>query len=251
MIAVESVAFWTAKRGNSEAEWEDHFALDEALGRFAVADGASSSSKAAAWAATLTEGFLCDPFDAGSADALGHWIDRRCLHFDELNPSAPEGEVNADNWMQHAAAGQHGFATFLGVAFSTEATKPPTCRWVGVGDSCLFHTRGGKVLNSAPFDSHMAFGTHPDLISSNLEHREQAVVRAFRGQVDLRGGDTVLLATDALAEWALKIAPDDPVVWRVLSEIDQPTFDRLVGDLRDSEQIVNDDVTLVRCQVGV
>src|SRR4051794_29142331 len=46
------------KRGHTPEEYEDAFAADPALGRFAVADGASESSFAGQWARLLAEGFV-------------------------------------------------------------------------------------------------------------------------------------------------------------------------------------------------
>ena len=250
MLAVEAEAFWTAKGGNRQSEWEDHFSFDEATGRFAVADGASSSPKAAAWAATLTEGFLDDPFDLCDTASLASWIDRRCAMFQELGASDEPEEVTAANWMEAAVATKHGFATFVGAIFDASPGQSARCRWVGVGDSCLFHMRSDELLLAAPTSNPDDFGTHPALISSNPEHRPQAVTAAFRGEAEVHDGDVVLLVSDALAEWALAVAPKVPGVWKVLDRIDHDTFQRLVRDLRDAERIVNDDVTLVRCRVS-
>src|SRR5438477_11487250 len=51
-------AFHLPKRGHAPGEYEDAFAGDPARRRFAVADGASESSFAAAWARLLAEGFV-------------------------------------------------------------------------------------------------------------------------------------------------------------------------------------------------
>jgi len=246
--SVMGVAFWTAKRGNREDEWEDSFALDEAFGRFAVADGASSSSKAAMWAAALTHGFLADPFDVGSTEAFDSWVARRSAQFELEHPPSNEEDVTPDNWYAHAASRDHGFATFVGVQFG-ETSSGSACRWIGVGDACLFHVRGGVLVHLTPNLKADDFGTFPDLISTNEEHREQAVTAAFHGSSLVNEGDAVMLVSDALAEWALKTAETDPEVWGVLTDLDTTTFDRLVADLRDADEIVNDDVTFLRCQV--
>lgn len=249
-MSITAVGFWTAKRGNAEREWEDGFALDETRLRFAVSDGASTSAKAAQWAATLTDGFLSDSFDAHDELVLEQWIARRCGEFAERFVEVLDDEVDTGNWLQHAASTKHGFATFVGAEFRELGGSDVTCRWVGVGDACIFHTRDGRLLAAGPTSDGGGFGLHPDLISSNPEHGRQAVDAAFRGEVSVRPGDTVLLVTDALAEWALKTAPSDDGVWRVLNQLDTTGFERLVSDLRSSELMVNDDVTLVRCEVA-
>lgn len=249
MPSVSAVAFWVAKRGNSEAEWEDHFGLDEGLGRFAVADGASSSPKAAVWARSLTTGFLTDPFEIGRRDALDDWIQRRCDQFAVEHPRADVDDVTPENWYTQAAEGKDGFATLIAAQFGPSPDAVATVDFVGVGDACLFHLRDGALLAAAPELGTDGFTSFPDLISTNDDHREQAVEGAFSGRCSLRVGDEVLLVSDALAEWALSTAPREPEVWGVLSELDAGTFDRLIGDLREHDEIVNDDVTFVRCRV--
>lgn len=249
MPRLVATAFWTAKRGNRADEWEDCFAIDEASGRFAVADGASSSPKAAVWAKALTDGYLDDPFDPADESGLDAWVARRCIQFAEEHPAPSDEEVTADNWYAQAASAQHGFATLVAVSFGTAPEGDVRYRWVGVGDACLFHLRDGVLVHSSPVDSADGFGTYPDLISSNDEHREQAVTAAFRGEAPVTGGDDVLLVSDALAEWALATAAEEPDVWSVLAELDPPSFERLVEDLRQADEIVNDDVTVLRCRI--
>ncbi|MCP5024721.1 MAG: hypothetical protein GY929_00410 [Actinomycetia bacterium] len=247
---VEAVGYWMAKRGNREDEWEDHFTLDEATGRFAVADGASSSAKAAAWAATLTRGFIADPFEAGDPQALDRWLERRCLEFGELHGGELDEDVALDNWMHHGVAEQHGFATFIGVALARLAGDDLVGNWVGVGDACLFHVRDGALAAAAPLTTGDGFGSHPDLVTSDPEHRPLAVAAAFRGEAHLSPGDSLLLVSDALAEWSLGVSPREPRVWDVLTGLDRERFNALVNVLRDRGEMVNDDVTLVRCRVA-
>lgn len=249
MASVSAVAFWTAKRGSREAEWEDHFGLDEELGRFAVADGASSSPKAAVWAQTLTAGFLADPFDLTEADDFDRWIERRCDQFRVEHPTTADEEVTPDNWYAQAAEKKDGFATLIAAQFDTSSKHAHTVTYVGVGDACLFHVRDGVLLASAPDIGAGGFGTLPDLISSNDDHRTQAVERVFFGTSEVELGDEVFLVSDALAEWALTTWPKEPALWSVFGDLDSVTFEALVSDLRDHDEIVNDDVTLVRCRV--
>src|SRR5947209_4095831 len=54
-------AFLLPRRGHAPGECEDALAGDPAAGRFAVADGASESAFAGAWARLLAEGFVAAP----------------------------------------------------------------------------------------------------------------------------------------------------------------------------------------------
>src|SRR5437879_1758144 len=53
--------FHLPKRGHSPKEYEDAFAGDLNAGRFAVADGASESSFASAWAQILVRAYVSKP----------------------------------------------------------------------------------------------------------------------------------------------------------------------------------------------
>ena len=55
------LAFSLPKRRNAPEEYEDAFACDCELGRFALADGASESSFAEVWARLLVEQFVQEP----------------------------------------------------------------------------------------------------------------------------------------------------------------------------------------------
>jgi hypothetical protein len=56
--AIRWRAFALHKDGNRPDEYEDAYAGNPRVGRFAVADGASESSFAALWAKLLVDGFV-------------------------------------------------------------------------------------------------------------------------------------------------------------------------------------------------
>jgi hypothetical protein len=249
MPGVEAIAYWTGKRGAPISEWEDAFALDESTGRFALADGASNSVHAASWARHLTSAFVTDPFDATDGSALDQWIRRRCLEFDELRTARAASLGSDSDWYVDAAESLDGFATFLGIEFGLDGNGEARCRWVGVGDACLFHIRDGRLLAVVPIDSADRFGRHPALVSSNLGHRAAALDAAFRGESLVAQGDGIWLLSDALAEWALRRAEVDQLIWDRLDGLDSAAFDELVGELQSAEEMTDDDATFVRCRV--
>ena len=63
-----SQAFMLPKAGSSEADYEDAFAL--AAGRIAIADGATESSFARAWADALVHGFTSE-YGGGAGAEIG------------------------------------------------------------------------------------------------------------------------------------------------------------------------------------
>ena len=55
-MPVGSRTFWLPRRGNSPDEYEDAFAVDDASGRYAVADGATEGCFTGLWARLLGRG---------------------------------------------------------------------------------------------------------------------------------------------------------------------------------------------------
>ena len=149
-------AFRLAKAGHSAEEYEDAFAA--AAGRFAVADGASEASFAADWAKLLAEGFVA---------AKG----KPWQGLDWLPPLRKRWAAAVDGralpWYAETKRDAGAYATLLGLVLQPAAGKKPgTWRALAVGDSCLFHTRGGRVLAAFPLERSTAFGSQPPLLGS-------------------------------------------------------------------------------------
>src|SRR5690242_16921574 len=95
--------FRLPRRGYSADEYEDAFAGDDRTGRFAVADGATESSFAAAWARLLVEEYVRTPTRWSS------WLPavrRRWAAGVEGRPLP---------WYAEAKAEEGAYATLLGV----------------------------------------------------------------------------------------------------------------------------------------
>ena len=229
-------AFRLAKAGNSAEEYEDAFAA--AAGRFAVADGASEASFAADWAKLLAEGFV-------AADG------KPWQGLDWLPPLRQRWAAAVDGralpWYAETKRDAGAYATLLGLALQPPSGKKPgTWRALAVGDSCLFHTRGGRVLAAFPLERSAAFGRQPPLLGSRPGGPEPESEQA-RGRY--RAGDRFLLMTDALAQWFLAeeeegFCPAEDVA-KLLAAVDPvAAFVSWVGERR-GKGLRNDDVTLV------
>ena len=134
--------FWLPRGGHAPAEYEDAYAADPVAGRFAVADGASEGCFTGLWARLLVDDFV-----ARADRDMASWSD---------SLPALQGRWNADvsarnlPWYAEASVSQGACATFLGLVLKNSPAG--TCRWqaVAVGDSCLLHTRNGKLLRLSP-----------------------------------------------------------------------------------------------------
>lgn len=230
---LDARAVWIPKSGNAEHEWEDAAGISTRNGRVAVADGASSAFDAGRWARHVVTAWLAGPPEPGGFDA---WHRATAATF------APAHVDDTGDWFDMEAAARPSYCTLLGVRRNATAGPRPTWSVIAVGDTNLFHLRDRQLVASWPIDDHTDFDSSPALLSSDPGDLATPQHRTIEAQP----GDMFVLATDAIAEWALG-HPDQEAALHLLAEIDQDGLRRLVGDLRSCDAIVNDDVTVVRC----
>src|SRR5262245_11739822 len=224
------------KRGHKMEEYEDAAAGHGLAGRFAVADGATESAFAGSWARALAEAFVQGPVAAGG---WARWLpDVRRRWLKEIDGKELP-------WYLEEKFQQGAFATLLGVELEA---KKKIWEWkaVAVGDCCLFHLRGDKLLCSFPLESSIDFGTQPDLLGSRSGDKPHD----YRAKGRARFGDTFLLLSDALAQWALKREELRRPLWRELREVldahePQAAFQSWVDKCWESRELKTDDVTLL------
>lgn len=233
-------AYALPKRGHSAGEYEDAWAADADAGRFAVADGASESSFAGAWALRLVEAFVDPPADASDADWLAAPQRRWAAEVDPL--SLP--------WYAEEKRGAGAFAAFCGLHVMP-GDDGGAWHAVAVGDSCCFQVRGGELAAAFPVGRSADFGNVPALVGS----RPAARAAYERQRVERHGvwlpGDRFLLVTDAVAQWFLAGHESGAKPWEEverLSGVDEE-FAVWVEGLRARGGLRNDDVTLVALTV--
>jgi hypothetical protein len=98
-------------------------------------------------------------------------------------------------------------------------------------------------IRAFPMRHAHAFGNQPDLIGSRKSSKK---VKRLEWEGDWRKDDTLFLMTDALAQWFLKKTEDHQKPWRdVLSAATQEAFEVWISRIRRTEELRNDDVTLM------
>jgi hypothetical protein len=230
-----------SKRGNSQEEYEDAAAGDPDNGRFAIADGASEASFAGPWARGLVEAFVSSqgkPWQDFSwlAEVRRGW--------------AKDVDQLALPWYAETKRDEGAYATLLGFAVRGPRTEPSgPWRAVAVGDSCLFHTRGGRFLTSFPLTSSSEFANNPPLIGSRAGPQD-ARRRWEQGHGRWQANDRFLLMTDALAQWFLRQTETEGRPLALIEELladasPQEAFADWINLRRDRDGLRNDDVTLV------
>jgi hypothetical protein len=204
-----------------------------------VADGASSSAFSGYWAALLTQSFVAAPIrsEAELLERLPALTDRWNAHV--YGRDLP--------WHAIERAMRGAFAALAGV--EVEPGAPAAWRGVALGDSCVVHLRAGAVQRSEPIATSRAFANDPVLISTDAERNAgiETELRLFGGE--LIPGDTLLLATDALAQFVLAAAEADAAgIGALLVALERGDgaieAGRAVGSLR------NDDVAAIVIRVS-
>jgi hypothetical protein len=229
---------WTQKMGNSPEEWEDAFATDCRNGVAVVADGASSGIYCRLWAERLVRRFVADRPDVRDAVALAKWIH-------ELRAEWRAAiDYPALSWTKQRKVDETGAAaTILALEVGAlDAEGNRAWRAFAVGDASLFWVRDGKLLATFPVVAAGQFGSVPMLVRSNPGFK--TALLAATGAC--RPGDRFLLATDAVAARLLQsLAADPGPDWDAFETIDADAWRKDLDSLRKTNEMVNDDCTLV------
>lgn len=249
MPRLDARAYWSPKRGATDLDWEDACSYSEARGLLALADGASSSYRAHDWANTMTEAFLTSPPRRLDATSVRIWLEHLADSWSEPNATDASVESPDAAWYVQEVVRRGAFATFLGVMLQRRRSG---FAWTAaaVGDTCLFHVRDDQLLAAFPMTDPDAFGLTPPLVATERRHRTAGLDQIQTTTGLARTGDTILLATDAFAAWALRAAAEDPDVWHILTLLNATAFASLLSGLRERDAIEDDDMTLLQCHIA-
>lgn len=251
-MRVSAQAFWAPKLGNKDREYEDaycprHELISHENGpfRFAVADGATETSFSGLWARQLVRAFHKGMSDgpaiqAGIGPLRDRWykiVSRRPLP-----------------WYAEEKVRSGAFAALAGMILedTREARRQGIWRGIAVGDSCIFHLRGKKVLQSFPITKSEDFNNAPRLLSSRASENQSDRAKVLDTSGSWKEGDTFYLMTDAIACWFLRQVENANVPARELADLtggDSSPFRSWLKGLREQSNLRNDDVTILRVEI--
>ena len=204
MHGLGSRTFWLPRRGNSPEEYEDAFALDDASGRYAVADGATEGCFTGLWARLLVEDFVSrgagrQPMAVLASRRPGAMGRRR---------SRPEAGLG------RRLLGRAGCVCRLPGTRAANSPRPWERRREPEGSQPLAsrgrgrhlpvsHPRQCSAARLSAWIAPMQFGNRPQLVGSRMPADD--VRQRQRLWTDGRGqpGDRLWVMTDALAKWCL------------------------------------------------
>lgn len=238
---VDSLCLWAPKSVASPAEWSDGGCRDDAHQRYAVADGATNGSFASNyWAYHLVER-LVDDSRALRRDDVPGWCHQTRESWQRVRGLAttPHQKRNFD---------RGAYAAFVAVELVPSEGDELSLRAVGIGDCNLFHTRSRELLMAWPWRASDQFNATPVLFGSVEDSHRDDQFR-WTTVTGLVAGDAVLLCSDELAKWALRMAEADAGAWSELGVITQSGLARLVNDLRAERRMATDDVVLIQIHI--
>ena len=245
-----SQGFRLPKAGSSEADYEDAIAIGPAA--VAIADGATESSFARAWADALTAGFACDPLSA--RPDLTELLERVGPLQEQWHASIAWDRLP---WFAEDKARNGAFAALLTLRFEEPSAvadregNAHELRWhaLAIGDTCLFQIRDDSLHLAFPLAESAAFDSTPLLLSSNPARNLQVWDHAQVLNGIFKQGDILLLMTDALAKWFLSEFEMGNKPWHTLTDLTEQTeFADLTTQLRAAHRLKNDDTSLIRIQ---
>lgn len=193
---------------------DDALAYDVATGLFAVSDGVAETSYADCWAQVLVQRFLEEPLLSAEGSDVEYWL--RGAQ-ERLRPQLPCLEDVHDVVREKLLRGSS--ATFLGARFFPEPEGGKAsrvgqdrqvcgrCELLAIGDSCALHYSGKELLFAYPFSTVSDFRRLPDCFPSK-GFRVSWWDKVQRHGIQVRDGDLVVLATDAVAAWLLADSED-------------------------------------------
>ncbi|SNQ47119.1 conserved hypothetical protein [Frankia canadensis] len=188
---------------------EDGAALSERTGRFAVADGASAGRDVHLWAQALVRAYIREPPPGQASDAdLRDWFLAVATQHAATLPAAV-----GPSWLDEGpGAVTSAYATFLGLqlVFDEHGDAQGGASWqaIAVGDCCLLKVASAGEVTSFPLTDPDQFSDTPSLLPGQPDLLAAAMdaTTVQRSSGPLAAGDTLLLATDAVARWLLTLA---------------------------------------------
>lgn len=241
--------FWLSKDADEPEQFQDAFELDAERGIAAIADGVSSAIFSGPWARQLVQAVAAEPPNLEDATAFQDWLARsRAAWSSQIDvskltwyqrPKMVDGAMTTLLWVElhPAEVGEDGLA------------KTYRLRMFAIGDTCLFHLRGGQSLAKFPLETSLEFGLNPAVIASIDRKRDHQL--AFKAaEAECLPDDLLVLCTDAIALWAYERAEaGEPVAWESYWDLDAEAWRDEIFALRDAARMRFDDSTLVLLRV--
>ncbi|HKP53220.1 MAG TPA: hypothetical protein VJ183_11285 [Chloroflexia bacterium] len=272
-LNVTTLVYWK-KDHNAETN-EDALDLDIERGLYVVCDGVGEASFSNEWAPVLARSFIERPLFSEDPFELEHWT--RAAQTD-ARPRMTDPETLSGVARDKARRG--AAATLCGMVLVPRQERDGIhygYNLTAIGDSNFFHwrpdpSRGGayKLLFAFPLKKYSDFNSSPDSLNSRSHNRDNVAAHTFSStpELELRQGDVLFLATDAVSQWIFReyeatLAdegtrrhPAPPILEIAAQHDTQPNIEvigspwaNLIDTLREGNDIVDDDSIMIILRV--
>ena len=247
--------FRTQKDGNPENEYEDAYQpttnSEEKFHKFnaAMADGASEGFLSAQWADILVRQYCNDPSNPSNLTNFLKVSEASWKEFLAAYITQREAQNRPIQWYEEPGIENGAFSTLIGLTIF-DGKEPSEKVWTAcaIGDTCLFQVRQTELICCFPIEDAESFNTWPALISSNPKHNKDLIEKSRSREGSWVDGDQFFIMSDAISAWFLQDheTNHNPTLWMqqfLLKSNDE--FVQWITDLRETDEIRNDDVTFM------
>lgn len=231
-----------SKLGNRESDCEDSFSFRTRQRKFAIADGVSASIFSDIWARSVTNSAVTGKYDFFS--------DPNQFILDLMQKAREKwyGKIKWESlpWYLKNKAVSGSYTTLVGLQFAKSGEHFEYSSFA-VGDSVLFHWIDGNDYSSYPLTTPQEFNNTPSLVWSGKGHPMPLQFKLKAPKIishsgKLKQGETIFLATDAVAKWLMEYNRFSEV-----HELMDSSFEMTELFTREinAKRMRNDDTTLV------
>ena len=220
---------------------QDAAYFETAKGIFAIADGVSATLFSDTWSDLVVKYAVENPLFSKDLFEVQWWLEGVQPRYEAATPKAEELPYHAQD---KARAGSLCTLTVLRITKTT--TDTAQAQLLGFGDSVIMIQRKNGEIESFPIKVCEDFGLAPICIPAKMVSFDRSFNRCETLDISLRAGETVLLATDAVAAWIL-CAPQRgqsiAEAFQIIAAQTQETWKSFIESRRPSREIVDDDST--------
>ena len=152
----------------------------------------------------LVDAVMAGVPDPNLAEAFAAWLNEQRQAWTE------QIDTSTLAWFQRAKLPLGAFSTLLWIqVVETDRDQPGAfgayrLRGFAIGDSCLFHVRRGELVRSFPLQTSAEFQADP-LVLGSIDLKRDHLMRFTALDELCYPDDLLVLCTDALAEWAMRM----------------------------------------------
>ena len=227
----------------SEKTNQDAIAISPDERVFAIADGVSQAPFSQIWSKKVVNKFIKKPLDISDLNEqkIKDWLaDIR----KEWRTEIDQGK--ASELILDLAKKEGGATTFLGMIIQKKKKKRQKLQLFGIGDTNMFLVKKNEITGKLdvvgwPVTSVESFTDRTNALFS-LDNTLQGIPELK--EFNVKRGDIVILATDALAKWILKSANLGQRPWSKILK-NKNDIANFIDKLRYTNKIDDDDTTCI------